>query len=87
MELASLSPEEVRDLYDPLTPALLEGSRGGEIPGGPAAGWRDVTPLASARHGLELWLAALTALDAGGGVQVCDEDGALGVQITFAEAP
>jgi hypothetical protein len=50
VELASLSPEEVRDLYDPLTPALLEGSRGGEIPGGPAAGWRDVTDRTGQRY-------------------------------------
>lgn len=50
VELGSLSPEEVRALYDPLTPALLEGSPGGEIPGGPAAGWRDVTDRTGERY-------------------------------------
>ncbi|HET6362024.1 MAG TPA: hypothetical protein VFH11_08200 [Gemmatimonadota bacterium] len=50
VELGSLSPEEVRALYDPLTPALLEGSPGGEIPGGPAAGWRDVTDRTGQRY-------------------------------------
>jgi signal transduction histidine kinase len=52
-----------------------------------APDWRAVSPLASARHGLELWLAALAALDAGGTVHVCDADGLLAVQVTLAEAP
>lgn len=50
VELGTLSPEEVRALYDPLTPALLEGSGGGEIPGGPSAGWRDVTDRTGQRY-------------------------------------
>ncbi len=50
VELGSLSAEEVRALYDPLTPAVLEGSPGGEIPGGPAAGWRDVTDRTGQRY-------------------------------------
>lgn len=49
VELGSLSAEEVRALYDPLTPAVLEGVPGGAIPGGVAA-WRDVTDRTGQRY-------------------------------------
>jgi hypothetical protein len=46
-----------------------------------ASRWRRGAPLASARTGLDLWLAALAALDAGGGVRVADGDGVIAVEV------
>lgn len=46
-----------------------------------ASRWRAVAPLASARVSLDLWLAALAALDAGGAVRVADEDGMIAVEV------
>lgn len=40
--LGSLSEEEVRALYEGLTPALLDAAHGGELPADPAALWQDV---------------------------------------------
>ena len=49
VELTTLSSEEVRTLYEPLTPALLDPAFGGEIPGPPPA-WRDVTDRSGQRY-------------------------------------
>lgn len=46
-----------------------------------ASRWRAVAPLASARVSLDLWLAALAALDAGGAVRVADDDGVIAVEV------
>ncbi|HYO47721.1 MAG TPA: hypothetical protein VEY33_13640 [Gemmatimonadota bacterium] len=40
--LGSLSEEEVRALYEGLTPALLDAAQGGELPADPAALWQNV---------------------------------------------
>ncbi|HJR52460.1 MAG TPA: hypothetical protein VJ982_01975 [Gemmatimonadota bacterium] len=61
--LGSLSAEEVRALYDPLTPALLDGSSAGEILGGPAAGWRGVTDRTGQRYFLLPKTLSITRLE------------------------
>jgi len=48
--LASLSVDEVRALYEPLIPAVLDADQGGEIPAGAAARWRDVADRTSQRY-------------------------------------
>ena len=49
IELGTLSPDEVRALFEPLTPALLDPSLGGSIPG-PPPGWRDVVDRTGQRY-------------------------------------
>ena len=49
VELGTLSADEVRALYEPLTPALLDPSLGGRMPG-PPPGWRDVVDRTGQRY-------------------------------------
>jgi hypothetical protein len=50
VELGILSEEDVRALYEPLTPAVLEVAQGGEIAAAAAARWRAVADRTSERY-------------------------------------
>jgi hypothetical protein len=49
LELGTLSADQVRALYEPLTPALLDPALGGRMPG-PPPGWRDVVDRTGQRY-------------------------------------
>lgn len=48
--LGTLSEDEVRALYEPLIPALIDAAQGGEIPADAAARWRDVADRTRQRY-------------------------------------